>query len=473
MYKVCSIFSQVLRLFSRGEFEKAVKEHKAERHARGFTSWGQFMAMLFCQLGRAHSLREICGGLACCEGQLKHLGVPVAPKKSTLAYANEHRPWQLYQAVFEQTLGKCRELVASQGGRKKKFRFKNKLMSLDGSIIDLSVSMFDWAKFRQTKGAIKLHLLLDHDGYLPSFGVVTEGKTSEIKVARTLRFDPGTILAIDRGYVDYEWFRELTQEEVYFVTRMKEKAVYEVKAELEVPKDRNVLSDQIIYFPRLRREGEEPVLFRRVEIWDEKKQEPIVFLTNLLEFGATTIAAIYKDRWQVGVSSQGHMIQSVRDRPRLTDSGLVAGEAPWRESKTAEPSDEHTRKECAQRTRLQRAVNADVASLHESPVAETVDNARKQQELAETSPMRQLSPAGYQRRHGVKDDVETGEALGARRRNLVEEMPAITVSGKCRHRHQGDGSGRSTVDGRAAKRARRKGPGPVSIPLVQSEAGVR
>ncbi len=105
MYKVCSIFSQVLKLFSRGEFEKAVKEHKAERHARGFTSWGQFMAMLFCQLGRAHSLREICGGLACCEGQLKHLGVPVAPKKSTLAYANEKRPWELYQTVFEQ---RCR-----------------------------------------------------------------------------------------------------------------------------------------------------------------------------------------------------------------------------------------------------------------------------------------------------------------------------------------------------------------------------
>jgi hypothetical protein len=299
MYKVCSIFSQVLKLFSRGEFEQAVKEHQAERHARGFTSWGQFMAMLFCQLGRAHSLREICGGLACCEGQLKHLGVPVAPKKSTLAYAHERRPWELYQTVFEQTLSKCRELVASQGGRKKKFRFKNKLMSLDGSIIDLSVSMFDWAKFRQTKGAIKLHLLLDHDGYLPSFGVVTEGKTSEIKVARTIRFDPGTILAIDRGYVDYEWFRELTQEEVYFVTRMKENAVYEVKEELEVPKDRHVVSDQIICFPRLAREEEDPVLFRRVEIWDKDKQESIVFLTNLLGFGATTIAAIYKDRWQV------------------------------------------------------------------------------------------------------------------------------------------------------------------------------
>ena len=295
---VCSIFSQVLKLFSRGGFEKAVKQHKAERHARGFTSWGQFVAMLFCQVGRAHSLREICGGLACCEGQLKHLGVPVAPKRSTLAYANEHRPWELYQTVFEQTLSQCQELVRRQGGRKK-FRFKNKLMSLDGSIIDLSVSMFDWAKFRRTKGAIKLHLLLDHDGYLPSFAVVTEGKTSEIKVARTLRFEPGTILAIDRGYVDYEWFRELTQEDVYFVTRMKEKAVYEVKENVQIPQNSNVVRDQIIYFPRLAREGEEPVLFRRVEIWDAEKEEAIVFLSNQLAFGATTIAAIYKDRWGV------------------------------------------------------------------------------------------------------------------------------------------------------------------------------
>jgi IS4 transposase len=159
--------------------------------------------------------------------------------------------------------------------------------------------MFDWAKFRRTKGAIKLHLLLDHDGYLPSFAVVTEGKTSEIKVARTLRFAPGTILAIDRGYVDYEWFRELTQEEVYFVTRMKEKAAYEVQEEVRVPQNSNVVCDQIISFPRLAREGEKPVLFRRVEIWDKEKEEGIVFLSNLLAFGATTIAAIYKDRWEV------------------------------------------------------------------------------------------------------------------------------------------------------------------------------
>jgi IS4 transposase len=129
--------------------------------------------------------------------------------------------------------------------------------------------------------------------------VVTEGKRSELKVACTLRFEPGTILAIDRGYIHYEWFAKLTREGVYFVTRMKQNAVYQVKAEFQVPQNRNVLKDELIWFPSQVKAGEEPCLFRRVEVWDEEKQESIVFLTNLLAFGATTIAAIYKDRWQV------------------------------------------------------------------------------------------------------------------------------------------------------------------------------
>ena len=205
-------------------------------------------------------------------------------------------------------------------------------------------------------------------------------------------------------------------------------------------------------------------------------EQPILLVTNLKLRARDSeslwwAARIYWTRWKIGVSSQGHINQPVQVRPRPTDSNLVAGEAPWRESKTVKPSDNMLRKEHAQRTRLQRAVNADVASLHETPEAETVDNARKQQEPAETSPMRRLSPAGYQRRHGGKVDVSTGEALGIRRRNLAEEMTAITLSGKCRHRCQGGGSGRSTVDGRAAKRARREGPGPVSIPLGKVRQG--
>ena len=163
MNKFNSIFGQILQIFPRSEFYSAVLETGAERRAKGFSSWQQFVAMLFCQIGQAHSLREICGGLASCLGKLRHLGIDSAPKRSTLSYANEHRPWQLYEKIFYQLLGRCKLVAAG----KKKFRFKNKLFSLDATVIELCASLFDWAKFRRTKGAVKLHLLLDHEGYLP------------------------------------------------------------------------------------------------------------------------------------------------------------------------------------------------------------------------------------------------------------------------------------------------------------------
>jgi Domain of unknown function (DUF4372)/Transposase DDE domain len=298
MTPVCSVYSQLLQLFSRGQFAQAVKQHQAERNAKGFTCWGQFVAMLFCQVAHLSSLREVCMGLASCESPLKHLGVLETPKRSTLAYANAKRPWELYQTVFTQLLGKCQAAVASRGGRRK-FRFKNKLMSLDGSIIELSVSMFDWAKYRQRKGAIKLHLLLDHDGYLPSFAVVTDGKHSELQVARGLRLDAGTILAIDRGYNDYEWFAEMTRDSVFFVTRMKTNTIFTVAGECTVPERGNVLRDQIVSLPRLERPDEEPILFRRIEYWNQDKLVILVFFTNLLHLAASTVASIYKERWKV------------------------------------------------------------------------------------------------------------------------------------------------------------------------------
>jgi hypothetical protein len=297
--RVCSIFSQMLQLFSRLEFESTVRKHKAERHARGFTCWGQFVAMLFCQLGHAQSLREICGGLAASEGKLKHLGLPAAPARSTLGYANEHRPWQLYQTVFQQLLGKCQQVVASAPGKKKrKFRFKNRLLSLDATVIALCVSAFDWAQFRRTKGAVKLHLLLDHDGHLPSFAVVTEGKQHEVQVARQLHFAPGTILAIDRGYTDYEWFARLSEERVYFVTRLKDNADYAVVEEREIPQRKGVQRDQVIFFYKLARAGVD-CFFRRVEYYDEKTDALLVFLTNHLSLAAATVAAVYKERWAI------------------------------------------------------------------------------------------------------------------------------------------------------------------------------
>jgi len=298
--RVSSIFSQILQLIPRLEFESAVRRHKAERHARGFSCWGQFIAMLFCQLGHAKSLREICGGLAASEGKLRHLGLPTAPARSTLAYANEHRPWQLQQTIFEQLLTKCQTLAASQPGtrKKRKFRFKNPLLSLDATVIDLCATMFDWAKFRLTKGAVKLHLLLDHDGYLPSFAVITEGKKHEVRVARQMQFAPGAILVFDRGYTDYEWFTNLTKQAVYFVTRLKENADYGVLEKREVPQRRGVLRDEVVFFYKLAQAGKD-AYFRRIEFYDEERDRVLVFLTNHLELAAATVAAVYKERWQI------------------------------------------------------------------------------------------------------------------------------------------------------------------------------
>lgn len=296
MNKFSNIFGQILQIFSRNEFYRVVKETKAEKGAKGFTCWQQFVGMLFCQLGQAHSLREICGGLASCLGKIKHLGIHESPNRSTLSYANEHRPWQLYREIFYQLLGKCQGM-----GAKKKFRFRNKLFSLDATLIELCVSLFDWAKYRTTKGAVKLHLLLDHDGYLPVFAHVTEGRVHEINIAKGLKFPAGSIVVIDRGYIDYEMFSRWTSEGVHFVTRLKDNADCSVVEDLPVPQRRNILRDQIIHLEGFYSKQKYPDLLRRIEVWDADNEQVMVLLTNHLRFGSSTIAAIYKDRWQIEI----------------------------------------------------------------------------------------------------------------------------------------------------------------------------
>lgn len=293
MNLVSSIFSQLLKFFNRDDFDRAVGKHQAERHARGFTCWGQFVAMLFCQLGRAQSLREICGGLATCEGKLKHLGVPKSPKRSTLSYANEHRPWELYRTVFQDLY----QRIHQELGPRKKFRFKNPLVSLDASVIDLCATLYDWAKYRRRKGGVKLHLLLDHDGYLPKYAVIEAAKKPEVKVARQFRFETGTMVVFDRGYIDYRWFEELNQQGVYFVTRARWNTYYTVVERRGVPKNGAVRKDEVVRLGH--RAYRRNVLVRRVVVWDAEKQKELVFLSNHMEFAASTIARIYRDRWQI------------------------------------------------------------------------------------------------------------------------------------------------------------------------------
>jgi len=296
MVGVGSIFSQLLAVFSRPDFEKAVKDHEAERYTKGFSCWHQFVSMLFCHLAQAKSLREIHDGLACCEGKLRHLGVPDAPSRSTLSYANKHRPWELYQSVFYHLLERCRLVAPS---KRRRFRFRNKLLSLDSSTIDLCLGLFPWAKFRQTKGAVKLHLLLDHDGYLPTWAWITEGKKHDVKAAQGLDLPRGSVVAFDRAYNDYSLFGDWSGKGVYFVTRLKSNAVYEVVEYREIPQNSRVVSDEIIRFTSRKARKECPHLLRRITYYDSEAEREFVFLTNHLEFGSTTIAAIYKDRWQI------------------------------------------------------------------------------------------------------------------------------------------------------------------------------
>jgi len=296
MVRHASLFSQLIALFNRSRFYELVYRHQAERYAKGFSCWDQFVAMLFCHIGQAKSLREISGGLASAQGKLLHLGVKSAPKKSTLSYANAHRPWQLFQDLFYETLHWC-QLAAP--GKIKKFRFKNKLLSMDSSTISLCLALFPWAKFRRTKGAVKLHLLLDHDGYLPSFAHITNGKKADVRIAQLLSLPPGSIIAMDRGYNDYELYGKWTREMVYFVTRLKDNADYIVLEQHPVLANKHILSDETIMFASAKAQTNCPFPLRRIVVADPDTGESIALLTNHFEFAASTIGAIYKDRWQI------------------------------------------------------------------------------------------------------------------------------------------------------------------------------
>jgi hypothetical protein len=296
--QAASLFNQLLQHFPRTEFAALVKKHGAERAAKGFTSWTQFVAMLFCQLARADSLRDICNGLACCLGRLVHLGIAKAPSRSTLSYANEHRPAALFEELFWVALARFRDQQAL-GARKHKFRFKNKLLSLDSTTISLCLTLFPWAQFRRAKGGVKAHVLLDHDDYLPAYVLLTEAKRSDVKLADSFTLNPGSIVAIDRGYTDYAQFGRWTLAEIFFVTRMKDNAVFTVQAELDVPQNRNIRADQIIQLTGVQAQTDCPGPLRRIVVWDAENKREIVLLTNLIDFGSTTIAAIYKERWQI------------------------------------------------------------------------------------------------------------------------------------------------------------------------------
>ena len=269
-----TILGQMLKMFPRYQFQEAVLETGTEYHARGFTSWNHFVAMLFGQLSGQDSLRTIEAGLATQSEALYHLGIrPI--HRSTLAYANEHRTHELFKQVFFNMLSKCQEVAP-----KHKFRFKNPLYSIDATIIDLCLSLYNWAKFRAIKGAVKVHIKLNHAGYLPTFMIMTDGKDNDNIVTPFIPLEKGDIAVFDMGYINFSWFKSLDDKGVIFVTRMKKNAVYTVIERRDVSKFKYILSDQTIKMTGYQTKDKCTNLLRRVCSKDPTTGKTINILTN-------------------------------------------------------------------------------------------------------------------------------------------------------------------------------------------------
>ena len=290
-----TLFNTMLKIIPRHVFSTLEKQHGTGRKPRSFSRWNQFVHLMFMQLTSRVSLRDGIQSLKARSSSLYHLGAtPVA--RSTFSDANNNRPASFYEALFYRMYRKCSGIAP-----KHKFKFKNKLYSMDASVIDLCLSVFPWASFRRTKAGIKMHTVLDHDGYLPSFISISEAKTHEIEVARCLRLPKGSIVVADRAYTDYSWFASLEKNNLFFVTRQKRNAVYKVIERREIKKKQGLTSDQTIVLSSVKGKQQCPCPLRRIGYRDPQTGHHYVFITNNFKLAAKTIADIYKERWKIEI----------------------------------------------------------------------------------------------------------------------------------------------------------------------------
>ena len=294
-----SLFSQITKLVHKPMFTDIVKKYEADKHSKGIDSWTHLVSMLFCQLGHANSVRDISNGLRSITGNIVHLGCKKAPSKSTVSYVNEHRTYEVFRDLY---YGLAEHLTKSTDFPKPGLRqLKRNLYLLDASVIPLSLSLYDWAKFRTRKGAVKLHLMLDYNGCLPVFADLTKGSEHEIQTARKMVMPSDSIVVFDMGYYDFSWWNHLDRLDTWFVTRAKESLDYDIIQNFDVAgeKDQNILQHQNIRLSGTKSKEEYPGMLRLVRYWDEVNENELVFLTNNRYWTASTIAEIYKERWNI------------------------------------------------------------------------------------------------------------------------------------------------------------------------------
>ena len=295
-----TLFSQILRVIDRELLNRVVEKYGSDKHNKGINTWTHLVTMLFMQFADASSIRDITTGLRSATGDLNHLGVSKAPSKSSLSYINAHRCYEVFEQFYYALLDRLEPSLK----RKRKYikRLRRKVFIMDASIIPLCLSLFDWAKFRTKKGAVKLHAVLDYDTGLPCYSVLTEGKTHDIKVAANTVFPAESVLVIDRAYVDYQWLYNLDSSSVYFVTRLKSNADIDVVNSYLTPfHHEHILSDEDIQLLGHYTAGKYPKNLRIVRVYDSTNDKILVLLTNNLSWTADTISQLYKARWDIEV----------------------------------------------------------------------------------------------------------------------------------------------------------------------------
>ena len=288
-----TVIAQLLKLVPRHEFEGLARSHHRGRKLRKMTRWNQFVAMAFAQLSGRNSLRDLVSNLAAQGRRLYHVGC-TRVTRSSLARVNESQPYRLFEAVAAKLLRHCQARAP-----KHRFRFKNPLYSLDASIIDLTLSVFPWATFRRAKGGIRLNVGLDHSGYLPAFVTATEASQHEMVWARTLALPPASMVVFDRAFYDFAWLKRLNDKKIFFITRLKKNTLYRVVERRSVARYAHITSDQTIRLSGRTRAQRCPIKLRRIGYRDPISGRHFVYFTNAFHLSPQTVAAVYKERWQI------------------------------------------------------------------------------------------------------------------------------------------------------------------------------